>query len=439
MLALGQVPGDAKVVIGEKAPAEGGAVAEDSEAYRSAIELGRRALPEGHWAAAKDVKPLHYDGGRGLFVYGRGLTHAEDGKQVGSSPFAMLWITKEGKTRKLLTSDSAIVQLAQPLDPAKTFFATLQSGEISMSGNVEYRDVDSGQTFQADNLRIQASSLFEPAAVQSAVTIKTPLPSKKVADSISRRQVRRGEVARTETPRETAKVSLPEYVVEPPDIITVEVHKALPGRPIAGERLVRPDGRINLGYYGDVYVAGLTTTEIKAKVVLHLLQYLDEEMLGLARRDLKNDRKISPDESSCVAVNVSSFNSKVYYVQGDVGVPGRYPITGNETVLDGINYSGGLIPTASKSNIRLVRPAKPGESEPQVFPIDYEGILERGDAKTNYQLMPGDRLIVARTPAPTPVPAQPEAEISPAVEARLKALEQKLDEVLKAVKSPSKP
>ena len=48
------------------------------------------------------------------------------------------------------------------------------------------------------------------------------------------------------------------YVIEPPDIIVVEVLEALPGRPITGERLVRPDGTISLGFYGDVHVRGLT-------------------------------------------------------------------------------------------------------------------------------------------------------------------------------------
>src|SRR5262249_34228226 len=35
------------------------------------------------------------------------------------------------------------------------------------------------------------------------------------------------------------------YVVEPPDLLLVEVLEALPGRPISGERLVRPDGSIS--------------------------------------------------------------------------------------------------------------------------------------------------------------------------------------------------
>ena len=74
---------------------------------------------------------------------------------------------------------------------------------------------------------------------------------------------------------------MPEYVVEPPDLLLVEVLEALPGRPITGERLVRPDGKISLGFYGEVYVAGLTTTEIKEKIVLHLRKFLPDELLGL--------------------------------------------------------------------------------------------------------------------------------------------------------------
>ena len=56
-------------------------------------------------------------------------------------------------------------------------------------------------------------------------------------------------------------------MVEPPDLLLVEVLEALPGRPISGERLVRPDGKISLGFYGDVYVAGLTVPEVKEKII----------------------------------------------------------------------------------------------------------------------------------------------------------------------------
>ena len=206
------------------------------------------------------------------------------------------------------------------------------------------------------------------------------------------------DIAKRNIPREFNKVSMPDYVIEPPDIIIVEVLEALPGRPISGERLVRPDGKITLGFYGEVYVAGLTTTEIKEKIVLHLRQFVSDELLGL--QGFKNGEaiEIDPDKTNRVFVDVAAFNSKVYYVQGDVGSPGRLPITGNETVLDAINYAGGLIPTASVPNIRLVRPAPPGACCQQLLPVNYPAIVNAGDSTTNYQLLPGDRIVVYRDP-----------------------------------------
>jgi RNA polymerase sigma factor (sigma-70 family) len=69
------------------------------------------------------------------------------------------------------------------------------------------------------------------------------------------------------------------------DRLIVEVLEALPGRPITGERRVREDGTISLGFYGDVKVEGLTRREIKVKVVEHLKKFLDEDTLGLTFYD----------------------------------------------------------------------------------------------------------------------------------------------------------
>jgi polysaccharide biosynthesis/export protein len=212
------------------------------------------------------------------------------------------------------------------------------------------------------------------------------------------------QIARSNLPIETNKSSMPDYVVEPPDLILVEVLEALPGRQIQGERLVRPDGTISLQWYGEVYVAGLTIDQIKEKVVLHLRKYLTDETLGLVQWDPRaaggNGGYVprEPKDSDRVFVDVSAYNSKVYYVQGDVGSPGRLTITGNETVLDAINYAGGLLPTAANQNIRLVRPAPPGACCQQVLPVNLAAIINAGDTTTNYQILPGDRLVVYRDP-----------------------------------------
>lgn len=82
-------------------------------------------------------------------------------------------------------------------------------------------------------------------------------------------------------PHEGAMISLPPHVIEPPDLVRVEVLDALEGRPIRGERLVRPDGKIALGFYGEVDVRGLTIEQARIKIVKHLRTYINDELLGL--------------------------------------------------------------------------------------------------------------------------------------------------------------
>jgi RNA polymerase sigma factor (sigma-70 family) len=196
-----------------------------------------------------------------------------------------------------------------------------------------------------------------------------------------------------------------EYVVEPPDLIVVEVLDTLPGRPIGGERLVRPDGNINLGFYGDVYVAGLTLPEVKRKIVEHLRKFLHDDVLGLIVIDNETDepardangeyKRIDPVDTDRVFVNVAAFNSKNYYVLGEVLTPGRLPVTGQERILDAISFAGGLTPEADQTLVHLYRVGAKGEPA-QTLKIDVDQIMLGDDLSTNYQLLAGDRLVVER-------------------------------------------
>ncbi len=204
---------------------------------------------------------------------------------------------------------------------------------------------------------------------------------------------------------------LPEHVIEPPDMLVVEVLEALPGRPISGERLVRPDGKITLGYYGEVYVAGLTISEAKAKIVEHLRKFINDEMLGLyvydpetnePKRDsdgrpLLRDRK----DTDRVFVDVTAWNSKNYYVQGAVMIPGKLPVTGHDTVLDAIGYAGGLSRQADHDGVVLYRYDKKSGTL-QRLPVIVDQIMMGDDPTTNYQLLPGDRLVVPFKPGAGP-------------------------------------
>lgn len=145
---------------------------------------------------------------------------------------------------------------------------------------------------------------------------------------------------------------------------------------IAGQHLVGPDGSITLGSYGSVPVVGLTLAQTKHVIEQHLRNFLEE-----------------PE----VSVDVFAYNSKVYYVITEGAGTGdgvtRFPITGNETVLDAMANINGTTAVSSK-RIWIARPTPDGMSE-QILPVDWQGVTAMGTAFTNYQIMPGDRIFVA--------------------------------------------
>ncbi len=96
-------------------------------------------------------------------------------------------------------------------------------------------------------------------------------------------------------------------IIKPGQVIDVEVLEALPGRPIQGDRVVRPDGTISLGFYGDLRVAGLNRLQIKVKLIERLREYLSDEVLGLMKQDFQTGRYhvVPPVDSNRVFVDES--------------------------------------------------------------------------------------------------------------------------------------
>ena len=45
--------------------------------------------------------------------------------------------------------------------------------------------------------------------------------------------------------------------------------------------MVRPDGKISLGFYGEVQVRGMTVEQVKVAIIKHLRKTLTDECLGL--------------------------------------------------------------------------------------------------------------------------------------------------------------
>ncbi len=274
------------------------------------------------------------------------------------------------------------------------------AGAVSASAALLARSVV--RSFFLMKLKTCAMGLAFVGIGAAGVILAAPDDSqKRLADAVSRGASRQTAVSEKVKAKDGyAPKAMPDYIIEPPDLIIVEVLEALPGRPISGERLVRPDGKISLGFYGEVYVAGLSISEAKEKIVLHLRGYLNDKVLGLTDSDDEQNVKgpVPPARlrlTDRVFVDVTAMNSKYFYVQGAVREPGRLPFTGQETVLDALNIVGGLSPRADYEHVVLhrVQPLGTGK-RPVTLPVKVDQIVMGSDPTTNYQLLPGDRLVV---------------------------------------------
>jgi polysaccharide export outer membrane protein len=159
-------------------------------------------------------------------------------------------------------------------------------------------------------------------------------------------------------------------------VVSVNLVDIAAKQQIAGQHLVGPDGTVTLGSYGSVCVVGMTIEEARKEVERHLSAVLEDPEISL---------------------DVYAYNSKVYYVviQGAGMGDGiyRFPVTGNETVLDAIAQIHGL-GQASSNRIWIARPTDtPGQM--LVLPVHWDAVTAQAAAGTNYQIMPGDRIFVA--------------------------------------------
>lgn len=183
-------------------------------------------------------------------------------------------------------------------------------------------------------------------------------------------------------PRELNQVLLPPYVIEPPDELEVIVR---PSSIDLTQRIVtvQPDGVIDLGFGGVFPVVGMTIPQAESVITDRLNERLKRE------GNLPDD----PIEVSVRLAN--SSRSKFYYVIGAVSNQGPIPYTGGETVLRAI-LQAGLRPNSLPEKAYLSRPQTLGQPD-VVLRIDWEAIRDRGDTTTNYQVFPGDRIVVPGT------------------------------------------
>jgi polysaccharide export outer membrane protein len=262
-----------------------------------------------------------------------------------------------------------------------------------------------------------------------------------------------------EPPRDLAKMSLPAYRIEPPDVLQIELMKLVPkppyrvdtydvlqivvvgallDQPIAGPYLVEAEGSVNLGpAYGRVPVTGLTIEEAGRVIETHLAQTLKfpdvsvqllqaatvPEVNGVyivgpdGTVNLRSYGRVNVagktlDEAKAVVeqrlseslaapvvwIDIASYNSKVYYVITEGAGMGDNVVSIPITGNETVLDAVGKIgglSQLSSKDIWIARPAPGGFGCEQHLPVDWDRITRGADTATNYQVLPGDRIFIA--------------------------------------------
>jgi polysaccharide export outer membrane protein len=162
--------------------------------------------------------------------------------------------------------------------------------------------------------------------------------------------------------------------VGPRDVLDIKV---LEDANMSGRTVVNDDGVLAMNVIGRVQVAGLTSTQIEAK----LKTLLEADILAKAT----------------VSVQVVEFASKPISVVGAVVRPGRIGASGNTTLIQAITQAGGLTAGHGK-DIYVLRTARNGLSEQVSINIDQ--LMVEGRPELNIPLSPND---LVNVPLDTPI------------------------------------
>lgn len=248
-------------------------------------------------------------------------------------------------------------------------------------------------------------------------------------------------------PKELAIAPLAQYVIEISDTVSIEPVSFDADIRLPGDQVVKPDGTISLGEFGLFLAIGKTVDQIQLEIQAQIDAQIRSRMeIEFAKKEAQEQRRLAEDNlapelefesdfasddddedeatvdseeseemkrqrevriarreferdvdrrlsQNRISARLTNWDSKKIYVLGEVNSPGSFRYLGNETVLDAIIEAGGIGSKANHHSIIVSRPSSCGDCR-TVMKVCYDQIVQLGDASTNYQLLPGDRVYV---------------------------------------------
>ena len=176
-------------------------------------------------------------------------------------------------------------------------------------------------------------------------------------------------------PRET-ETTMNNYILEPPDEIQTSCSK-VPAIDNQRQR-IRPDGKISLEGIGEIKAVGKTPAELAEEIRLKVIQFY----------------KLNTENP--VDVKISVYQSKFYYVLGQVNSSGPKLCTGRDTISKAIGKAKPNL-LARIKRIQIIRPSSDKNIRPAVFELNYDRMMAHGDDTKDVLLQEGDIIYVPPT------------------------------------------
>ncbi len=215
----------------------------------------------------------------------------------------------------------------------------------------------------------------EPVAASTTATpTTTPVQAQAVASGVPVASLS-NKVEDTAADATKAYAGQPEnskYTLGPNDVIEIIVARH---PEVSGKYAINNEGKIQYEFVGDVVLMGMAKEDANKVIAQKLATYI-----------------VNPE----VTLKIIEYNSKVVYVVGEVGLPGKIYMRGDIiTVRDALLAAGLPQLTASTEQATLFTPAEDGKVVEKK--VNVYALLYKGDLRENYTMRPGDTLYLPAT------------------------------------------
>jgi polysaccharide biosynthesis/export protein len=191
-------------------------------------------------------------------------------------------------------------------------------------------------------------------------------------------------VAAQAPPAATAAVApvVTDYVVGPQDVLTITSYDQ---NDLSGRFSVEADGTFTYPLIGRVKAGGLTLRQVEAQV----------------KKQLKDGGFFNNPQ---ITVAVEQYKSQKVFINGEVRVPGTYPLSGNMNLVEALARAGSTLPTANGEVVIVHRESdkaspeplsQPKDDSPNIVRVNLRD-LENGVFSQNAVLRDGDTIFVLR-------------------------------------------